>query len=400
MNILFLSTKAPLPTNDGHSLRTYNLLKEIARVHNVHLLSFTKFEEEFDYIDNVKELCKSVSYFKLEENISQLSMMWTLAVSIMHRHPFVALKYYKKDMENMIRLILQRERIDIVHVDILPMCVYLSLFKTIPTILNAHNAESILFRKQVDNETHQIKKMYLESQIRKLDLFERKVVDQVDHILTCSQEDQKIFESFNCKTPIEIIPNGVDTNFFRSKSDSIEEDKKIVFVGGLNWFPNFDGLKWFDKEILPYVRQKYPDICVHVIGRYDKKNIVWENRENFYMEGFVQDIRPYLQMASVVVVPLRVGGGTRLKILDSMGMSKAIVSTSIGAEGLGAINGVNILLRDSAEDFAKGIIELIERKERRQLIKAAARAFVEQNYQWESIGYKLLNVYDTYKNKG
>lgn len=393
MKILFLSTKGPLPTNDGHALRTYNLLKQIALIHQVYLLSFVKFQEEYCYINEIRGVCRSVNYAELEENASKISMGYSLLRSLVNQQPFVALKYYKKNMQRLIQDIVDKEHLDLVHIDILPMSVYLELFQGIPTVLNAHNVESLLLDRQVLNEKNWLKKIYLTSQQKKLSLFERMAAKQVDHIITCSEEDRKIFESFAPRTSTTIVPNGVDVEFFCAKNEVLEQDMKIVFVGGLNWFPNLDGLKWFDEEVLPYVLRKCPNICIYVIGRYEK-DIKWKHNKQFCIKGFVPDIRPYLEVGAVVIVPLRIGGGTRLKILDAMSMSKAIVSTSIGAEGLGVSDGINIVLRDNAEDFAEGIIELIEDREKRQSIKKAARFFVEENYQWKSIGSRLLDVYE------
>ena len=139
MKILFLSTKGPLPTNDGHALRTYNLLKQIALIHQVYLLSFVKFQEEYCYINEIRGVCRSVNYAELEENVSKISMGYSLLRSLVNQQPFVALKYYKKNMQKLIQDIIDKEHLDLVHIDILPMSVYLELFQGIPTVLNAHN---------------------------------------------------------------------------------------------------------------------------------------------------------------------------------------------------------------------------------------------------------------------
>lgn len=393
MRVLFLSTKGPLPTNDGHSLRTYNLLKQMALSHEIYLLSFVKYPEEYQYLNELKNICKIINYFDLEENKSRLKMVYSLFKSLVSLQPFVALKYFKKNMRLSITKTIERYNIDVVHIDILPMGIYLSSFCNLPTLLNAHNAESLLLNRQVINEKNWLKRLYLSSQQKKLRFFELDLANKVDYIITCSIDDKNFFEASAPKTPVAVIPNGVDIVFFEAKEEIIEQEMRIVFVGGLNWFPNLDGLQWFDQEILPHINKKYPNLCIHVIGR-NEKNYNWKHFKQFHMEGFVPDVRPYLEMASVVIVPLRIGGGTRLKILDAMSMSKAIVSTTIGAEGLGVIDGVNILLRDTPLAFAEGIIELIEDLEKRKSLKKAARLYVEDKYQWTSIGSDLLSLYE------
>lgn len=394
MRILFLSTKGPLPTNDGHSLRTFNLLKQVATVHQIHLVSFVKFPEEYRYIEGMRHICQSVHYIRLWANISKVSFGWVLARSVGSREPFVALKYYQNEMRRTIQGILRSERIDLVHVDMLPVAVYLDYFLGIPVVLNAHNVETLLLARQVENERSAVKRFYLRAQQEKLQRFECMVANRVNHVITCSENDREGFTSFANGTPVTVVPNGVDVDYF-SPSNVIEEvDDKIVFVGGLNWFPNVDGLKWFDEMVLPLIIRKRPAVRIHVIGRCEQ-NFVATHREHFLLEGLVPDIRPHLESASVVIVPLRVGGGTRLKILDAMSMSKAIVSTTVGAEGLGASDGANLVVRDDARDFAEGVIQLIENRAMRERIKYEAREFVMRSFQWADIGMRLRQVYET-----
>ena len=391
MNILFISTKGPLPTNDGHSLRTFNLLKQISIEHNVYLLSFVKFSDELEYITDVQEICLDVKYFDLLTNKSKILLLLSIIVNLFSSKPFVAQKYKSRSMSNAIKDVLKRKKIDIVFLDMLPLCCYIDLLKGHKVFLNEHNVESELLKRQVNNEKKLFVKKYFTLQQKRLEKFEKESISQVDHIFSCSDTDARLLKRMS-KTNVTVIPNGVDTLYFSSKGKHPEDDNNIVFVGGMNWFPNFDAIKWFNDDILPLVLKKKPDIVINIIGD-NSKVPSGLNSHNIVFHGRVEDIRPYVERASVFIVPLKIGGGTRLKILDAMSMGKAIVSTSIGAEGLSTTDEENILIADTPEAFSHKIIDAIYDIKKRNSLKENARRFVLDNYQWEKIGQKVMTTF-------
>ena len=392
MKILFISTKGPLPTNDGHCLRTYNLLRQIAKHHEIYLLSFVKYQEEYDYVEELQQLCKHVEYFSIKENDSLSHNILSLAVNIFSAKPFVVQKYDTSEMRASIKQLLFQENIDLVHLDMLPLYCYRDLFSKIPIILNQHNIESALLLRRVEAETNPLRKLFFATQQKRLEKFEKEALSGVDHVAVCSEQDMQLAKEYAPDISISVIPNGVDLDFFQPSRKFEEELDSLVFVGGLNWYPNREGMEWFDREILPEINVLHPEIKVHLIGRSEKIN--WVHKEHFIEYGFVDDIRPYLEKSAVFIVPLRVGGGTRLKILDAMAMEKAIVSTTIGAEGLGVADGEELILADSASSFAKGVVTLLEDHKKRHQIAKKSRQFVLSAYKWESIGSKLCQTYD------
>ena len=225
-----------------------------------------------------------------------------------------------------------------------------------------------------------------------LEQFERSVCRRVDSILTCSEEDRNVLNSFAPDTPIEVVSNGVDTQFFTPDSSIAEETGSMIFVGGLNWFPNLEALQWFDIKIFPLILLDYPHAHLHIVGQQGD-TISWQHTDAITCHGFVEDIRPYMAKASVFVVPLRIGGGTRLKILNAMSMGKPVVATTIGAEGLGVVSGENVILADQEQEFASAVITLFGQSEYSKKIAVNGRNFIEEHYQWGKIGQKLLKVY-------
>lgn len=391
MQILFITTKCPLPLIDGHSLRTFNLLKLVAQQHDVHLLSFVKFQEEYRCVDELRSICSSVELIDLAENKSRVSSLKTVVASLLKRKPFVVCKYDKGIMRRAITRLLSANHIDIVHFDMLPLAVYLPDVVGYQTLLNEHNVESALLLRRVEAESNIVSKMFFVLQQKWLERFERGAARGVDRLIACSDIDKKILEQFAPATPVATVPNGVDTVFFSPAPELESEEKGLVFVGGLDWFPNVDALRWFDKSVLPEIIKKWPKVVLHVIGT--TVDVEWEHPENIVCHGRVEDVRPYMAKATIFVVPLRIGGGTRLKILNALSMGKVVVSTLIGAEGLGAIDGENIVIANEANDFALSIDTYFKDLDARKRLSQNARLFVKENYEWPSVGVKLMKVY-------
>jgi len=391
MQILFITTKFPLPLIDGHALRTYNLLRHAAQAHDVHLLSFVKSQEEYDYIEELRDVCSSVELIELAENKSRVAFLKTVVTSLVKRKAFVVCKYDNAKMHRMIESFLATNHIDIIHFDMLPLAVYLRDAEGYKTLLNEHNVESALLSRRVDAESNFLLKIFYSLQQKWLERFEREMATHVDRIIACSDIDKSILEQFAPGTPVVTVPNGVDTVFFSPSPELELEEKSLVFVGGLNWFPNLDALRWFDQSVLPEIIKKWPKVILHVIGT--KEDVEWVHPDNIICHGRVEDVRPYMAKATLFVVPLRIGGGTRLKILNALSMGKVVVSTTIGAEGLGAIGGENIVIANEASDFAIAIDTYFQDADARKRLSQNGMSFVEGNYKWASVGAKLTKVY-------
>jgi glycosyltransferase involved in cell wall biosynthesis len=219
---------------------------------------------------------------------------------------------------------------------------------------------------------------------------ERHYLQAAEHILAVSSADRDTFSLFLKESKISVIPTGVDSEYFRP-IEELEEDNTLVFTGSMDWMPNEDGIFYFVKEILPLIREEIPDVSLWVVGRSPSTKLqnLAGQIQGMTVTGTVEDIRPYMAKASVYVVPLLVGGGTRLKIFEAMGMGKAVVSTSIGAEGLPVAQGKDIVLADNPKEFAAQTVSLLRDAARRRELGGAARRLVEQNYSWNAVGARL-----------
>jgi glycosyltransferase involved in cell wall biosynthesis len=185
---------------------------------------------------------------------------------------------------------------------------------------------------------------------------------------------------------LTVVPTGVDVEYFRPLDDEIENT--LVFTGSMDWLPNEDGICYFAQEILPKIRREIPNVKLNIVGRKPSARLQALARgdvNHIHLTGWVDDIRPHLGQGAVCVVPLRIGSGTRLKIFEAMAMAKAVVSTTIGAEGLPVQHGSEILLADTPDAFAESVVILLRDNARRKTLGRAARELVESKYSWASV---------------
>jgi glycosyltransferase involved in cell wall biosynthesis len=234
-------------------------------------------------------------------------------------------------------------------------------------------------------------RLYARTQWKKMWKYEINLYRQYGVFIAISREDQKLVNELVPGIKIPYISNGVDTNYYFPHNEHEDENGlNIVFTGVFSYYPNEQGALYFAREILPLIRKQYPAIRFFVVGKDPPPNVRNMNRDpSITVTGLVADIRPYIQKASVVVVPLLIGGGTRNKILEAMAMGKAIVSTNIGAEGLEVENGKDILIANSPQEFANCVMILLADMEKRRKLGDCAREMVKRNYRWEAVGTTL-----------
>jgi glycosyltransferase involved in cell wall biosynthesis len=224
------------------------------------------------------------------------------------------------------------------------------------------------------------------SEYRKMLWYERRCLASADHVFAVSENDRETFSTFIDRKHISVIPTGVDTEHFRPDW-STARTNELVFTGAMDWMPNEDAILYFVREILPLIREDIPQATLTVAGRSPSSRLfaLAAADTRIRITGRVEDIRPYVSAGSVFVVPLRIGGGTRLKIFEAMAMGKAIVSTSIGAEGLPVTHGKDIVIADTPKSFARSVVELLHQPEQRKSLGLSARQFVETKSSWRAV---------------
>jgi glycosyltransferase involved in cell wall biosynthesis len=395
MNILALSTRSPYPLISGHSLRTYHILKGAANRHNVTLVTFVQLEEELerDNLGHLESLFHAVYPFRVPVDMSRVKLITSLFSNLFSPLPFVAQKYNAYEVRQKLRGIIAENGIDLVHVDMLPLSVYVDEFGQLPRLLVNHNVESVRLYRWFQTELNPIKKIYLGIQFFKLRSFERRVVGKFDCCVVVSETDKHLLEKMGIYNELYVVPNGTDTNFFRPLGKNTNKNL-VLWIGHMDVHTNKDAVLYFWQDIYPLLREKHPPTEIKFVGTAPP-SIISDAAEKFAeikVTGFVDDVRPHVDEAAVIVVPIRIGSGTRIKILDAMAMGKAIVSTSIGCEGLEVTPGTDILVADTPRDFADKIIQVLKNKGLRMKLEKSARAFA-QGQDWNIMARKQEAIY-------
>ena len=400
MKILLISHILPYPPKGGCPQRNYNLLKECATTNEIHMLAFYRKSHQAspakiqEAIDALKQHCKKIEVFRIPADHNKILWYLLLFFNLFFPMPYSVWLYSSSKMKAAIKRCLDSGSYDIMEIGEIGLANYARLAPEIPKILIHHNIESQLLYRRMKFVSNWLAKSYLWLQSVKLRRFERIAGRLFDIHTTVSEDDRKTLLKICPQARIAVIPNGVDTDYFMATKDKMEPNS-LIYVGGMTWFPNYDATMYFIREILPLIKTEIPDILLHCVGRQvDNKFYEMARHEvSLKIHGFVDDVRPLITMASSFIVPLRIGGGTRLKIVDALSMGKAIVSTSIGCEGLRVTNGKDILIADSPEDFARKTVDLLRDPRLQNDLMSIARKTALESYSWKVIAPTLIKVY-------
>lgn len=400
MRVLFVSHFIPHPPTGGASLRNFNIVKELSRKNNVHLVTFTQRDrhptrEKIEKSREVlKEYCEEITIIEVPSDNSALRWYSLLGLNLFSREPYSAWRFWSPQMARAIEDQIAKHNFDIAHVDTIALAGYLEILGGLPAVLNHHNVESTLLLRRAATERNPATKAYIGLQGRKLRNAEQRALSAFDGNISVSELDGKELSELNPKATVCVVPNGTDTEFFKP-IEGIEEDLSLVFAGSMAWYPNGDAMILFGEKIWPLIKQELPGVKMNLIGSRAPAEVIrlGQSDDQFNVLGFVDDVRPTIARAAVYVVPIRVGGGTRLKILDAMAMGKAIVSHPIGAEGLDVADGKDIVIAEDPELFAKSVVELVRDVQKRTAISAQARKSVVEKYSWSTIIPKMEQFY-------
>ena len=261
-----------------------------------------------------------------------------------------------------------------------------------PKVLFQHNVESMIWERYYQTETNPLKKAYFNFERKRLARYEKRACNRFDLVFTVSEEDrQTLRQRLGVRGPIEVLETGVDADFFSPAEDSAVIPNKLVFLGSMDWMPNIDGVTWFIDNVYSQIRAKSPAVTLDIVGRRPDVKIQQLARTDPSVRVIadVPDVRPYVAAADLFVVPLRVGGGSRIKIYEAMAMNRPVVSTTIGAEGLPLNPGEHIAIGDSPCDFAQQVLDLLKAPSKKKRISHSGHQLVTQKYQWKNVAQTL-----------
>lgn len=394
--LLFLCQTLPYPPDGGVAIRSYHIMRLLAERYEVTALCFFRVNERptpaqvAESVEAISAFAK-IEAFPIPQEHSRIRLLWDHLRSVLTRRPYTVYAYESPAYRGRIREVLERTRPDLVHMDSLDLSGYLDLVDPAGTVCVHHNVESALLRRRADAERSWWRRAYLRLQADLLDAEERRWCPRLGLNVAVSPDDRAIFEHNAPGARWAVVPNGVDVDYYRPGAEGADG---LVCVGATTWFPNRDALFFFCHEIQPHLNAAR-HAPVRWVGRSSSEDRETCGRDfGVELTGYVDDTRPYLERAGCFIVPLRVGGGTRLKILNAWAMGKAIVSTSIGCEGLDAVDGENILIRDGAREFAEAIDRVLTDPDLRRRLGAAGRRTAERVYGWDIIGREMAGLYE------
>lgn len=400
MRILFFSITVPFPATDGGRIRVLNLLEQLARTEQITFLALQTTPEDQSGIDYLNGLGIDCHLVERSPSLPPVTMD-TVVRAITKRQPVTVSRYYSSKLEKLFHQLLDQKKIDLIHYEMFHAAQY-SLPTKIPTLLSTQNIDSYIWKRLAKETKNPVKKLIYWTQAKAFSRCERESCGEFSAATCVSANDQELLNRTCPQLPVHVIANGVDLDLYQV-SEVIEEPETLIFTGSMDWYPNEDAVTFFLKSILPHVRQSYPNVRMLVVGQHptDKLRQMVElanTNSEVIITGRVDDVKPYINRASVYVVPLRIGGGTRLKILEALALRKAVVSTTIGAEGLNLVDQQEIILADQPEQFARAVIELLDDAQRRRSLGEKGRERVEKNYGWPAIVENLRQVYHNLVN--
>jgi sugar transferase (PEP-CTERM/EpsH1 system associated) len=393
MKILWVKAGGLLPPDTGGKIRSYNILRELAREHSVTFFSFYAAHEN-DSHPTLEHMFDRVVCVPLSLPVSKSpAEIFEYAIRLFSSEPYIITKYCRSEVRHNLCALLQHEKYDVIVCDFVSPAGVVPWNSRIPKVLFTHNVEAVIWRRHYEVATNPLWKAISWWEWRKTAAAERRYLRLADRVLTVSENDRDTLATFIDPRKITVIPTGVDVDYFQPLP--IEEvPDSLVFTGSMDWLPNEDAIFYFVEAIFPLIKQQYPSVSLEVVGRNPSRKLqaLLETEKSVRLTGWVEDIRPFLARASVCIVPLRIGGGTRLKIFEAMAMGKAVVSTAVGAEGLPVQSGQNILLADTPNDFAASVVSLLRNSNQRRRLGVAARRLVDENYSWRTVAESFSHV--------
>jgi glycosyltransferase involved in cell wall biosynthesis len=385
MRVLVIDEWVPYPLESGKKIRTFNLLFPLARRHDITYLCYANPQMEAERIAKMEEAGFRVVCVP---PVRKFGTLTSLAVGVVSnlplRTPLAVRKHYSRRFKHTLDALLRAGQFDVAHCEWTHYAVFLRAVHSLPRFLCSHNVECMSWRRFSQVQSNPLRKAGLHLEWMKMKSFERRITSEFDHVAVVSPDDELILRSRFGVDSVEVIPNGVDTEFYAT-TDGPKESDLLVYCASMDAFVNQDAAIHFVRHILPKIHQRRPQTTFLLVGCNPPPSIQKLASDRVVVTGSVKDVRPLLGKATVSVVPLRVAGGSRLKILEAFAAGLPVVSTPIGAEGLEVKTGRDLLIADDDSAFASECIRLLESTTLRRKFIEAGRKLVKSKYDWGSI---------------
>lgn len=391
MRMLWLNANLLLPLDKGGKLRTWHLMRHLAARHEVTYLAFADPEETDAQRAGMLQACaRLVTVPRRTAPKGGLRFYAGITRSLADPLPYAVGAYRSHAYRQAVRQLLDTGAFDRIVCDFLVPAVNLPSRLPCPAVLFTHNVEAEIWRRHTETATSLVRRALYRQQWRRMRRFERDTVARFDRVLAVSEADRQTLQRLygdRLAAPVSVVPTGVDTAYFGPAQEAVVRPRHLVFLGSMDWLPNEDAVLFFCGEVLPRIREAEPLVTLSIVGRSPTAAVKRLTRERgIDVTGRVDDVRPYLQEAALCIVPLRIGGGTRLKIFEAMAAGKAVVSTTIGAEGLPVEHGTHLRVADDPAQFAQAVVTLLRNPADRRAMERAARSLVAERFDWSAAG--------------
>ena len=399
MTILFVTNTLPYPPTDGVRIKTYHLLKQLSKRHKIYLISF--YQKATDDLklscSHLKQFCEIVKLLPYELNKFRNSKILLNMFNPFSNEPFFVKEYRVREMRDAIRNFLERENIDIIHFDTICVAHYLDSIKnSIPAVFSLNDCLALccIEEARLFPVINFIKKTKCLLQWLEVYGYEKNLCSQFEKCHVVSETDKIYLHKMNNMIDADVIPNGVDTEFY--KPLNLPQDFPSLVFEGVMSAGAADYAIWFIRYVFKHVLKVIPDTRLYLVGKNPDRKLltIAAQNKNVIVTGFVDDVRPYIDRATIFVCPVLRASGILNKVLQAMAMEKAIVGTNHGFSGIrGAVNGQNMVSADNPRQFADEIINLIHNEEKRKLIGKNARTLVKNSYSWEKTAENFESLY-------
>jgi polysaccharide biosynthesis protein PslH len=407
MRILWASHIIPYPPKSGVHLRSYNLLRGVAARHDVDLIAFiqepwldvfypSRLEGLEQCARELGKLCRSVRFLPIDSLRRPGGKLRTALEGLVFPTSYTIRWLQSPQAHAAFAYAAQRTPYSLVHFDTIGLAPFRMHFPGIAASLGHHNIESHMLSRRSDNEHNLVKRMYYKLEGARVRRYESRVAGDFGLHITCSELDCARLRAVAPSVHAVAVPNGVDTDYFQ-QTQSPSRVPSLIFVGSLNWYPNVDAVLFLLREVWPAAKARHPDLQLDIVGSAPPQSVLSlvSGLKDVRVHGFVDDVRPLMDAATLYVCPIRDGGGTKLKLLDAFAMQKCVIAHPVSCEGIDVTPGVNVQLADSAEAFVEAIARLLGDPAGRMTMGRAARGLVVEQYAFSQIGRQLCELFES-----
>jgi polysaccharide biosynthesis protein PslH len=392
LRILTLAARPFYPADTGGRIRSSQIFERLSHLHDVTMLCFRTPDDSAAQIERMRACCARLEPIHWTETTKFTPQFYAeLAATLPSPLPYTVRKYRSAAMRDRVHALLASNEYDLVLCDFLQPSINCINEPFGPKVLFQHNVEAVIQRRQAVHAVNPLARAYLRLEAAKLARYERRAADAFDCCIMVSDQDCRTMQTEYGATNTAAVPTGVDVDYFAPVAEGTAPE--VVFVGSMDWLPNQDAAAYFIQDILPRIRQVV-SATFTIVGRNPPESLLRQAAALPYLHvtGTVDDVRPHVGRAQVCVVPLRIGGGTRIKIFEAMAMQKPVVSTSIGAEGLPVTHGDDILLADDAQEFAEHVIRLLQDGGMRRRVGETGRRLVSSRSTWDAAAERFSEI--------